>query len=553
MALRTRMEGLGLDRRAAVSRLCVALCLLGGCGIWLGLASAAHAGGASLTWAGGTAGDTMSAAEWSNAANWAGGEAPEAGQELETLTFPHLGGSECASEPPTDTCYATFNDLSDLNVESLQLDDGDDYLLAGDGITLGRGGLTAVPPATGGEAGAFVFMPLTLSGSQSWSIANRSGGRLRENGVLLGEPLSGDTANLNIEMHGGPALVLANETEVGPLTITGANSTGQYISNGSVVLAGEELNSGDRQPVDLSHVFFEGTGAVGGLDASDSSIAVGSRSTPAEALTAASVKLNGESGVFFEITGSGTTPQVDYSQLVSQGPVELAGVILVTVAKPSPEAPCPTLEPGRKYTFLSTPDELTGSFENAPGDGPEIKIDFAESCDRAPQTMRIEYSRTGGVETVTGTVEAQVVEQHEKEVREQEAHEKAVNERAEKEASERKANEKVVQEQETKKREEALTDLAEEHARKATEEALQGAARKHEEEARKHEEESLAHQGVLASKEQKSTPTPPARAELLAKGLKVCRKQPRKKRTRCEAAVRRKYGAKGRRKKGGKR
>jgi len=72
-------------------------------------------------------------------------------------------------------------------------------------------------------------------------------------------------------------------------------------------------------------------------------------------------------------------------------------------------------------------------------------------------------------------------------------------------------------------------------------------AARHAEEAlattKKHqEEEGTARGGVLAVKEE-AKPKSPTRAQLLAKGLKQCKKQPKKKRAKCEATVRRKYGS----------
>ena len=206
---------------------------------------------------------------------------------------------------------------------------------------------------------------------------------------------------------------------------------------------------------------------------------------------------------------------------------------------------CPTFSAGQKYTFISTTGALSGAFGNAPEGGPEIRIDFQKGCEALGQTMRISYTRSGGTETVTGTVEAEA----------KEAQEEEAKRRLEGEASEKAAREKEV-----KQREEANRKLAEEHIR-SLEEAADGAAaaalrsaeevagaKKHQEEealalARKREEEQTAHGGVLGAKEQ-SKPKPPTRAQLLARGLKQCKKQPKKKRPKCDALVEKRYGGK---------
>jgi len=238
----------------------------------------------------------------------------------------------------------------------------------------------------------------------------------------------------------------------------------------------------------LRNVFFAGTGAVGALATSNSTLEVGFLRDPAGSLKASSVTLDSTSGSVFGIVGSGTVGQVDYPQLVSSGPVELAGPITLLVDKPSEQAPCPVLSPGQKYTFVSTSGALSGTFSNAPEGGPEIAIAFTKNCSHPTQTMRIRYNRSGGTETVTGTVEAQVKERQEREATERETHEREVREE---EAPEREAREREI-----KQKEEAARKLAEENAKKAEETAVAelAATKKREEEttaslARKRQEE----------------------------------------------------------------
>lgn len=411
-----RMGGVGFGWIGAGDRTVRVLGVLAFVGSTLVLAPAAFANGSSLTWAGGSAGRTESAAQWSAGANWEGGTAPAASQDLESLIFPELGGKEaCVSEPETDTCYLTLNDVRGLSTESMHLDDADDYLLAGEEIALGQGGLTA--SAEGGRSAVdFVEMPLQLSTSQKWSIANRAAGGIGGNGVLLGGPVTGTGNALNVELREGPALILENSTEVGPVTIEGPDATGEHIDNGSVRLNDGELNSVDRRPVDLRQVFFGGTGAIGALTMNDATLDVGSGTEPAEGLEASSIKLDSTSGVLFEIMGSGTIAQTDYSQLVSDGPVELAGVIGVVVGKPTAKASCPVLAPGTTYTFVSTTGGLSGTFADAPEDGSEIAVGFEKACGERSQTMRIAYNRSGVTKTVTGTVEEEaVIRKHDEE------------------------------------------------------------------------------------------------------------------------------------------
>jgi flagellar biosynthesis GTPase FlhF len=103
--------------------------------------------------------------------------------------------------------------------------------------------------------------------------------------------------------------------------------------------------------------------------------------------------------------------------------------------------------------------------------------------------------------------------------------------------AEEEAKAKAEAEAKKKAEEEATRKKVEEEARKKSE-AEAVAKRKAEEEvaAKKKQEEEQA---------KKSSTKPPTRAQLLAKALKACKKQPKKKRGQCDAAARKKYGAKG--------
>jgi hypothetical protein len=490
-------------------------------------AAPASANASSLTWAGQTSGHTESAAHWSNNANWENGVAPSSSQTIETLSFPHLTNGECTSEPETDTCYLTLNDLTGLTAESVQLDDADDYLLDGEGITIGSGGLTAAPGAgSSGSAGSFVLMPLHLGASQRWSVANRSGGNIEENGMLLASEITGAGSALTIELSQGPLLVMENNTEVGPVTIEGPDAGGEHIKNGVVLLEKGQINSSDREPVSLENVLFSGSGSVGKLSASNSTVVAGTGGEPAGRLETASFKMDSSSGLLLEVTGNKNVAGFDYGQLSAQGTVELAGTLVIVVGKPSENGSCPTLEPGRQFTFVSTTGTLSGSFSNAPEGGREIPIEYSASCSHPTQTMRIDYHRTGGIETVTGTVEALVAETREAE------------------AGEHEAKEREAKEREARENEAAEKRQLEEHAKKVAEEmaVAEAATKKREaEEAANHKlVEEITHRGAGTIELPKSKRL--TRSQLLAKALSQCKKQPARKRARCRAQAKKKYG-----------
>jgi nucleoid-associated protein YgaU len=444
-------------RRAALA-LCVPVAL----GLCLALSQVAEAGAASYTWAG----RSKTTAEWSFASNWEGG-APTESTEIESLRFPRLTSTACTVEQATHRCYLSFNDVGGLSAQSLTLDDGDRYVIRGEPLILGAGGLHASPETgSSGPAGDIIEMPFQLSAPQRWEIADRGAGLREENGLFLGAKVTGPGNALTVELSNGPALVLDNKTEVGPVTIEGPNATGERAANGSVLFGDGELDSSDRQGVDLRHVFFAGTGALGVLTTEGATLEVGSGAEPTEGLEASSVTLDSVGGVLFEVVGSEMTAQTDYSQLVSQGSVQLAGSLVVIVGKPTEAAPCPVLVPGHTYTLISASGKLSGTFANAPEGGPEIPIDFNKECSQLSQTMRIAYNRSGATQTVTGTVE-----------------EEALNSK--------------------KRGEEAILTAAQEQANRIAEEA---AKRKREEEAaaaaaRKQQEEAAAKVMVLSVKE----------------------------------------------------
>jgi hypothetical protein len=500
-----RSEPGRFDRTLTGSRVALTIWLAVAFALCLVHASAALATPTSFTWTGGASSPSE---EWSVSANWEGAVAPTGGEAIKALTFPRLTTPACMNEEVTDSCYLSWNDLSGLSAESMQVDDGDAYFIGGEKLALGSGGLSATP-ATGssGPAVDFIELPVRLNASQKWSIANRLGGGIEENGIFVEGPLTGAGSSLTAELSNGAALILANETEVGPVTVEGTNAAIEHIRNGLILLAGGNLDAFNHNAVDLSNVFFAGIGAVGALATTAATVDVGTGTVPAGGLKATSVTLDPASGLIFEIRGSGAVAQSDYSQLLSEGPVELAGALVVVAGKSSASGVCPTIAPGTTYTLLSTTGTLAGVFDNAPEGGPEIPISVGIGC-TATQTMHITYNRGGATKTVTGTVEAASAEQrHEEEERAYRMHEEEA------------AANRTHEEENAKKTTQAeeATKLAEQHATKVGEEAIAAAAKRREEEAvsttkqnqeeaaliaaaNKHLEE-VAKAGVLADKE----------------------------------------------------
>ncbi len=413
---------------------------------------------------------------------------------------------------------------------------------------LGSGGLTAAPAeGSSGPAGDLLALPFALSASQTWSIAGRSGGAFGENGAAVLEKISGPSSSLTFQISNEAELILANETEVGPATLAGPNANEAPIFNGATVFLGD-VNALNEHPVRLEDIFMIGAGALGALSTDHATLNIGSATVPAEGIVADSAEFDAASEVDFQITGPGATAGEDYSQLLSTGPIALGDATLhVRVSPPSSKASCPTLRRGQTYTFVSTGATLSGSFANAPEGGPELEVEFPKACGQASRPMRIAYQRAGATQTVTGTVEAAAQEEQQaRERREaQEAHERQEHEEREVKAHEETLAREQREAREAHERQELESKRASEAAavRQREEEATAAAARKRQEEeaaaaASRRSAEEAARGGVLGVKQ---VAHPLTRAQLLARTLKACHKQPKAKRARCEALARRRY------------
>lgn len=286
--------------------------LAGALGLYLAFVQGAAAAPEPFTWSGEASSPSY---QWSLSSNWAGDVAPGNAGEISTLTFPRLERPACEAAKPSEACYVSENVVGGLNVGKMQLDDGDRYLIFGEEITLADGGLVAAPAnGSSGPGGALLATPIDLSTPQRWSISQRSGGGYGEDEVVLFGDVLGSP--LAVEMSNGPFLVLVDDIEVGKLEFNGASLAGKRLANGDVFLEEAELNAEDDEPVEVSHVVVQGSGATGPLQTNDAAVNVGSGFSPAGGITAASVKLDGASQLNFAITNSGAVAQEDYSQLV---------------------------------------------------------------------------------------------------------------------------------------------------------------------------------------------------------------------------------------------
>jgi hypothetical protein len=369
------------------------LCALALSDLMLAFVPIASAGAPLFTWSG----DAAAVSGWSTAKNWEGEMVPAA-PGLIALNFPRIPAC-------TGACYKSKNDLSGLSVESISIDNGDEYEVSGDEITLGGGGIIALPAAgASGPAGDVFRLPIHLGAEQTWSVSQRSGEPTGENGMAVTGGVTGAGDALTIDMSDGPVLYLESGIEVGALAIHGTDAGEAGSLNGLVELGGVGLNSSDERSVSLSHILLVGSGATGPLSTDGAQLAVGGE-YPAEGIEASSATLDAASEVAFLVTGAGPTAGADYSQLLSTGAVALNGAkLFVHVAPPNETSSCPSLPVGQTYTLVHTTGALTGSFGNAP-EGSEISVGYANSCGAQPaRYLRIAYHESGAGHTVTATV-----------------------------------------------------------------------------------------------------------------------------------------------------
>ncbi|HEY5196264.1 MAG TPA: Ig-like domain-containing protein [Solirubrobacteraceae bacterium] len=352
---------------------------------------------ADFTWSG-----AASTPNWSVPGNWAGSASP--GGSVGELAFPALSSPACAASPPAASCYESMNDSS-VSANSINVDDGAGYVISGNQILLGGGGITAAPstadPASAGGSDPTLTLsaPLNLQGQQSWSFTGGASDPL----VLIGGAVSGSDS-LTIDLNDQVSLAFTS-ANVGEVTVTGdgdpqdgAIQVGSLDKSGT--LTAGSLNATDAQPVS----FFEGAGlfaldgSIGPLFIASGIVQVGEDDRAGELTVAGSASIDPQSELFAYINGPGTTAGSDFSQLKATGDVNLAGASLLLGDGVGNDGVCGQLNPGDVDTIITSNGTLTGQFTNAP-DASTITLDCFGSG-ATPPTARINYLGN----TVTATV-----------------------------------------------------------------------------------------------------------------------------------------------------
>jgi hypothetical protein len=382
---------MSMGGRVALASVLVALAAM------LASASGAAAAPVTLTWSG-------LGGQWSEKANWAGGEAPGEAVEPVDLDFPLS-----ACNPAPFGCPATTDDLAELTVgtvtlesrvvaftpkepsqpgEPVHLEPGPaSYFLKGqqpltlmDGIVVHN-----IEEGTGqglaGNGGTTLDMPLELGAANSWSVGPAPGG-LDLWGTVTGH------YPLTVALAGG-GLDFAADTDVGPITISGHSgvSFGGPEANG-------DLNGSDGERVVLKGGSLQGGGRVGPLTLEGAGVEPGFPGSGGKLEVNGNLSLDSASNFVIEDNPNGKTREV-----TATGDAQLGSARLTLF-----EA---CVEPGATITLLQAQGGVSGQFtdpEGAPIENGEVLEDLtpsgcgAERGEPAP-ALRIEY----GPETVTAT------------------------------------------------------------------------------------------------------------------------------------------------------
>jgi hypothetical protein len=359
------------------------------CGFTTAVSSASAA---NFTWSGSAA---VGEPNWSNGTNWEG-TAPSG--SVGTLTFPKLTRPACSSEPPTETCANSTNDLTGLAAEAIVIDEDANYDLKFKEITLGSGGITATA-SEGVEGAARLELPIALASSQTWSVAG-VGSAFTELSVL---GLVTGAQTLHLDLSHGAKVGLHAGAEVGALSIVGGNSADTGARAGeNGYLEGFELNATNGNPVSLTDAALSGGASVGPLTSTGGEISLADFSIGTLTVNGG-VTLDGASALSVSITKSGPSAGTDYSQLSASGPVVISGELSLGGFNQS-GAVCPTLHTGEVDTLVTTSGALSGQFFGIP-DGQLIPVrstrveGFGEVRPRCA-TARVNYS----AHSVTATI-----------------------------------------------------------------------------------------------------------------------------------------------------
>ena len=370
---------------------------------------------ANLTWSGGA---SLTPGDWSNGANWSGGTAPSSGASIGTVTFPNPSRSH--------------NDLTGVSVEHLAVDNGSGFLLSGNALTLGSGGLTFSASQHPPIFSTILTAPLVLSGSQTWSVSAPvvSEHFPPEDMLAFQGQLTGASADLTINLNALAQVAFGSFTElagpddeVGNVSVNGSdtvipegtNEAGEAIAtiykSGLFLPVG--LNGSDGKRLSVNGISLSSNGPLGPLSATNSEVGLAGTVGPITSTGskvdvnghAASLSLDSASALGFLIESEGTVPGTNYDQLTSGGAINLGGAALKLSSFQGAHNKCPPPPIGQVYTLLSTTGSLAGSFGNVTNGGIITAdcVDSSAGLSLKVYSYRINLNLGGSTKTITAT------------------------------------------------------------------------------------------------------------------------------------------------------
>jgi hypothetical protein len=339
--------------------------------------------------------------QWTQTSNWTGGIIPH---NNDNVSFPVLPPA-CSRTTPPGTCYVSSNNIGNLTVNQIAIDGSTSYLISGNSLTVGPGGISDVGPAAPTPASTTLSLPLVVPSHETWTVSGNSGQHLIVSGGVTG------AGALTINLGGGPTLRLPS-AETAPIGIAGTSgSSGPDASANGIVNIGSngDLNGTNANLVEVVDAELTGSGTTGPLITSGADLQVGVPGTNPGTLAAnGAVTLDSATQLGIGVTQFGSTPGTDFAQLSASGTVALGGARLATTFGAPGACFAPPL--GAVYPVVSTTGTLTGQVSSPSGtpapDGSTIPLSTASGCPTSPYELRINYNTGPSPQTVTATVVA---------------------------------------------------------------------------------------------------------------------------------------------------
>lgn len=395
---------LGRTRIAARATLALAVVVAISSGLVAVSGGIASATTTAFTWTGTDAVNSGNS-NFSDPANWSGDAAPQSGTSAD-LTFPVLDcSSSCGNQPN--------NDVTGLKVKTFSLALGDengegDYSVSGNAIKIAALDVTSTVANEDNGQNAYIGLPMTLQGAESWSVDIENNTNLNLS-TVTGAAADSLSVALPISTSGNfGGFINFPSINTGPLSFTGSGGGTTYVT-------GAAFNSTTKEPVTFKNagLFVVGPGGTtkqttttdyGPLTFTNASVQFGNGGTSGPYgynSIAGALSFNKKSSVAFNGltpgTGSKPTGGVDYPQVAASGSVTLGSANLTLYAACNQTV-------GTKYTLV-TGSSISGTFNGLPNDtvftpGTDGGNPSCQTEGAVTPTLEIKYTSTAVTVTV---------------------------------------------------------------------------------------------------------------------------------------------------------